>query len=177
LGDGNPGAANVTREIGIIGGLLVLAGDAGKGVLAILVARWLGIPEIGVLACGAAVVAGHMWSAFFGFRGGGGAATILGVFFILAPLEFAISLAIMAASVFLTRNFGLSVAIGLLPFPIILWAFRADAALIVMSVVLPLVLASKSARNWRGVVRDLARSRRWRDAVMARTRLTWRRKL
>lgn len=44
VGGGNVGALNVMREIGTAAGLAVFLADAAKGSLAVLVARWLGVP-------------------------------------------------------------------------------------------------------------------------------------
>ncbi|MDP3879239.1 MAG: glycerol-3-phosphate acyltransferase [Dehalococcoidales bacterium] len=168
LGDGNPGTANVMREVGIIPDLAVLLLDLGKGLLAVLVARWLGTDQIIVLICGIAAVAGHMWSLFLGLRGGGGAATTLGVFFALVPVEFSISFFIMAVTALLTRNFGFSVGVGLLPLPLILWAFGVDASLIIYSLVLTLLLTLRNGRDWPALLRKLAISAEWKEVIFKR---------
>jgi glycerol-3-phosphate acyltransferase PlsY len=148
LGNRNPGAGNVTREVGIPAGFAVLALDAGKGLLVIFIARWLETPDFIVLVCAVAAVVGHMWSVYYKFHGGGGAATTVGVLFTMMPLEFSISFIIMAVVLALTRNFALAMAIGVIPLPFILWAFGADAGLIVFSTYLPLLLAFKNIKNW-----------------------------
>ena len=89
MGSGNAGATNALRTQGKLFGLLVLVIDVLKGVL---VVRWLpaaALPLVpastGVsvatlqLTCGLAVVVGHVWPVWFGFRGGKGAATVVGV--------------------------------------------------------------------------------------------------
>ncbi|MBI2850283.1 MAG: glycerol-3-phosphate acyltransferase [Chloroflexi bacterium] len=168
LGDRNPGAANVIREVGIGPGLAVLLLDSGKGLVVIIIANSLGAPDILVLICGLAVVAGHMWSLFLGLRGGGGAATSLGVFFALAPREFSISFAIMVITVLLTRNFGFSVGVGLFPLPLILWAFGADVSLVIFSVALPLLLVIKNWKNWSPRIRKLVTSGDWKETIIDR---------
>ena len=78
-GSRNPGALNAYRVMGKRAGALVLAVDAGKGALAVVAGRLLGVPEIALyLAAGAAAV-GHNFSPFTGFRGGKGGATVLGI--------------------------------------------------------------------------------------------------
>jgi glycerol-3-phosphate acyltransferase PlsY len=94
LGSGNAGATNALRTQGKLFGLLVLIIDVAKGVL---VVHWLpaavlpGLAgDAGVsrewlrLACGLAVIVGHVYPVWFGFRGGKGAATVVGV---VAALE------------------------------------------------------------------------------------------
>lgn len=79
-GSGNTGATNVYRSLGVALGIIVLAGDALKGVLAALLGR-LVFPEAGIgeLVCGLAAIIGHNWSVYMRFRGGKGMATSLGV--------------------------------------------------------------------------------------------------
>ncbi len=85
-GSGNIGATNVARVVGLGPGLLVLLLDAGKGALAVLLARVLlpSAPFVQALA-GLAAVAGHVTSPWLGFRGGKGVATALGVLAVLVP--------------------------------------------------------------------------------------------
>ncbi|MCS7194351.1 MAG: glycerol-3-phosphate acyltransferase [Meiothermus sp.] len=79
-----PGASGAFRQLGAGWGLAVALGDILKGALAAYMstftqASW-GLPLVG-----AAVVAGHNWPVFFGFRGGGGIAPTLGFFVFLYP--------------------------------------------------------------------------------------------
>ena len=78
-GDGNAGAANVFRQIGARAGISVFLVDAGKGVLAVLIAQMAGLSLATVLFTGAAAVIGHNWPIFLGFRGGRGESTTIGV--------------------------------------------------------------------------------------------------
>ncbi|MDF2720899.1 MAG: rane protein [Paenibacillus sp.] len=81
-GSGNAGATNTLRVIGVGPAIAVLLLDAGKGILAVWVGKWLtagtDLSYIPVLA-GLAAIAGHNWPVFFQFRGGKGIATTIGV--------------------------------------------------------------------------------------------------
>ena len=89
LGSGNAGATNALRTQGKIFGLLVLVIDIAKGLFAVLWLPGAVLPQIGIdpqlprewlaLACGLAVIVGHVYPVWFGFRGGKGAATVVGV--------------------------------------------------------------------------------------------------
>ncbi|WP_221090148.1 glycerol-3-phosphate acyltransferase [Deinococcus aquaedulcis] len=79
-----PGGSGTFRQYGRRAAILVTALDIAKGALAALLARALA-PEWGWLAMGA-VVAGHCYPLFFGFRGGGGIAPLLGALLVLAPV-------------------------------------------------------------------------------------------
>ncbi|MEW5889920.1 MAG: glycerol-3-phosphate 1-O-acyltransferase PlsY [Pseudomonadota bacterium] len=88
-GSGNPGATNVLRTGNKLAALLTLLGDAGKGLVAVLLARALA-PQYGLAAsdialAGFAVFFGHLHSVFLGFRGGKGVATAAGVLFGFDP--------------------------------------------------------------------------------------------
>jgi glycerol-3-phosphate acyltransferase PlsY len=89
MGSGNAGATNAMRTQGKLFGFLVLVFDVGKGLLAVLWLPHTVLPGVGVdpdvsrewltLACGFAVIVGHVYPVWFGFRGGKGAATVVGV--------------------------------------------------------------------------------------------------
>ena len=108
-GSGNIGFSNVLRVLGWRPAALVLAADALKGLVPVLVGRWLlttwRVPEIDLwlLAVALAPILGHSFSIFIGFRGGRAVTTTTGVLFGLAPLGAAIAVAIWFALVGLTR--------------------------------------------------------------------------
>lgn len=82
-GSGNPGASNMLRSGRKDVAALTLLGDALKGLVAVWLALCLqSMFELGdgiVAMAAIAVVVGHMWPFFFGFKGGKGVATALGV--------------------------------------------------------------------------------------------------
>jgi glycerol-3-phosphate acyltransferase PlsY len=84
-GSKNPGATNLLRYGGKTAAALTLVGDILKGVVAILVARAF-TDDAAILALvGLAAFVGHLWPVFFGFHGGKGVATALGVWLALNP--------------------------------------------------------------------------------------------
>jgi acyl phosphate:glycerol-3-phosphate acyltransferase len=95
MGSGNAGATNALRTQGMLFGLSVFLIDIGKGVLAVLYlprAELHGIaidPQISrewlTMACGFAVIVGHVYPVWFAFRGGKGVATMVGVVGALEP--------------------------------------------------------------------------------------------
>ena len=84
-GSGNAGATNMLRSVGKKAAILTLLGDALKGVVAILFAIIVGAiaksadKSLLVQIAGILVVVGHTFPVFFGFKGGKGVATSLGV--------------------------------------------------------------------------------------------------
>jgi glycerol-3-phosphate acyltransferase PlsY len=96
MGSGNAGATNALRTQGKGFGSLVLLVDIAKGVAAVRWVPGLELPGVGIdahlsrewltLACGFAVILGHVYPVWFGFRGGKGVATVVGVIGALEPL-------------------------------------------------------------------------------------------
>jgi glycerol-3-phosphate acyltransferase PlsY len=84
IGSGNIGATNVLRTGNKRLALAVLLLDGGKGVAAVLLAWWVGGTEVALIAA-VAVVLGHMFPVWLGFKGGKAVATTLGVLLALSP--------------------------------------------------------------------------------------------
>ena len=97
FGSKNPGATNVLRTGKKLAAALTLLGDAAKGWLAVFLALKLGpgygVGEAGVAAVVLAVFLGHVYPVFFGFHGGKGVATALGI---LLALNVWLGLAVLA---------------------------------------------------------------------------------
>jgi len=85
-GSGNPGATNVLRIGGKKAAAITLLGDMLKGYVPVALAVAFGLDPVVVLAIGMAAFVGHLWPVFFGFSGGKGVATQLGVLFGLHPV-------------------------------------------------------------------------------------------
>lgn len=96
VGSGNVGGTNALRTQGKLFALGVVVVDVGKGVLAAGVIPGLDIPAVGIdpavdrrwltLSCAGAAVVGHVYPVWHRFRGGKGAATLVGAFGMLAPV-------------------------------------------------------------------------------------------
>ena len=83
IGSGNIGATNVLRTGNKLAAFLTLVLDAGKGGLAVLLARAItGSEDAAQLAGGLAFI-GHLYPAWIGFKGGKGVATFLGTLLVL----------------------------------------------------------------------------------------------
>jgi glycerol-3-phosphate acyltransferase PlsY len=95
MGSGNAGGTNALRTQGVLFALGVVIIDIGKGVIGAGVVPGLELPFVPVdplisrewltLCCAAAAVFGHVWPVYHRFRGGKGAATLVGTFTIIAP--------------------------------------------------------------------------------------------
>lgn len=111
-GSKNPGATNVLRSGNKVAAALTLLGDVLKGVIPVLLAQHYGasIPVI-ALVCIAAFM-GHLYPLFFGFKGGKGVATAIGVFIALSWKLFAVFAIIWILVAAVTRYSSLSALIA-----------------------------------------------------------------
>ena len=119
LGDNNPGAANVFRNVSPKAGLTVGVFDILKGVLAVLLVRSVTDSITLELMAGVAVVAGHNWPIHLGFRGGRGAATSVGVLLITVPL---VSIPVAAVSLIVlqfTKRATVALGVFLIAVPVL----------------------------------------------------------
>ena len=102
IGSGNIGATNVLRTGNRTAAALTLILDAGKGAIAVLVARAFFADDAVQMAAFGAFL-GHCFSVFAGFRGGKGVATFLGTALALAPLVGIGACLVWLAAAALTR--------------------------------------------------------------------------
>jgi len=103
-GSGNIGATNVLRTLGKKAAAATLLGDVAKGIIPVLIARWL-MPEDSsavYLAAGAAIL-GHDFSFLLHFKGGKGVATTVGALSALSPAVALLCLATWISVVAVTR--------------------------------------------------------------------------
>lgn len=92
-GSKNPGATNVWRVLGALPGVSTLILDTLKGLLPVLIARWM-FPGslLTIVFAGLAAIIGHNWSVFLLGKGGKGVATSAGVFLALLPKQTGLAL-------------------------------------------------------------------------------------
>lgn len=106
VGSNNPGATNVLRNGGKKAAAITLLGDLLKGLLPVLLARLLGIEDAGwLILIGIAAFLGHLYPAYYGFRGGKGVATAIGVFL---GVNFWGGLAFVATWLVMAKGFKIS---------------------------------------------------------------------
>lgn len=151
-GSGNPGATNMLRIGGKKAGVLALLGDLVKGVLPVLLAKWLATPETVVAATGLAAFLGHLYPVFFGFRGGKGVATTLGV---ALGLYWPVGLAALGTWLlvaFLFRISSLAALVATLLIPFYIWWLRPEPAFLLVSVIITALLYWRHRSNIRNLI-------------------------
>lgn len=142
LGSGNAGGTNALRTQGAAFAFWVMVIDIGKGVLA---AAWLPAVDLPLapvdpsidrtwlmVACATAVVIGHVYPVWYGFRGGKGAATLLGVLVGLAPAALAPALGVWLLVVMMSGYVGLATMLAVASFPIYVALTEPDGAAALM---------------------------------------------
>ena len=127
LGSGNAGGTNALRTQGWSFAVWVMIIDIGKGWLATGLLAPMDLPGIGIdpqvgrdwlaVACAAAVVLGHVYPVWYGFRGGKGAATLIGVLVGLQPAAVLPVFAVWLGTVMLTGFVGLGTMLSVASFP------------------------------------------------------------
>ena len=134
MGSGNAGGTNALRTQGWMFALGVVIIDVGKGVIGTGVVPGLELPFIGVdpnisrvwltLSCAAASVIGHVWPMWHQFRGGKGAATLVGTLIVLAPSIIAPVLAVWALVFVFSGYVGLATMTAGVTAPVVLAVTR-----------------------------------------------------
>jgi len=113
IGSGRTGGTNALRALGRGRAAIVVTGDLLKGAVPVLLARYVtgGDPLVEVL-CGAAAVAGAIWSVFAGFRSGRGVGTGVGTMLVIQPVAVLLATPVFIGVILLTRYVSLGSLIG-----------------------------------------------------------------
>lgn len=139
-GSRNPGATNVLRFGGKKAAGITLAGDFLKGLLPVLLARWVGLDETGLALTALAAFLGHLYPVFFGFEGGKGVATAFGAILGLSWMVALAALATWLTMAFVVRISSLAALTAAVLAPLFGWWFGLppayDAAILAMVLLL-----------------------------------------
>jgi glycerol-3-phosphate acyltransferase PlsY len=118
-GSGSSGARNVGRSLGRWAFVATMAGDIAKGAAAPALARATGSDPARTGIAAAAVVAGHVWPVYLGFRGGRGLTTALGAALAIDRRVALSAVAVAAASAPITRSFTTAGLVGTASAPLV----------------------------------------------------------
>jgi glycerol-3-phosphate acyltransferase PlsY len=134
-GSGNIGATNVMRTTGRAAGVLTLLLDIAKGYAAVWIAgRLTGQDVLWMSLAALAVMAGHAYPVFLGFKGGKAVASYVGAFLCLTPWALAAEVIIFVVVVARTRHISMGSIVGAATLPLAVW--------LVMKAPVPAVAAS-----------------------------------
>ena len=116
-GSGNAGGTNAFRTQGWAFALGTVLIDIGKGVAAVALMQWAGGDAVMQMLAVVLAVAGHVWPVFHGFRGGKGAATLVGGLVLLWPMALVPLLGVWLLVLLSTGYVGLSTVLAGLALP------------------------------------------------------------
>ena len=153
-GSGNPGATNMLRvSKDKRWAVATLAGDAGKGALAVALAFYVAGEPLSpagpspAVVAGVMVVIGHVWPVYYRFRGGKGVATLAGMMAVLNPVLLAMGLATWLLGYALYRRVSaasIAVAVAL---PLYAWAVHQGWDLVLAGFLLGAVIVYRHQEN------------------------------
>jgi len=104
VGSNNAGTLNTFRELGPWWALPVLLIDAGKGAIAVVLPALIGLPWWVVYITAVCVILGHNWPVLLKFRGGKGAASLIGICLAFVPLAGMVAAIPGVITIFLSKN-------------------------------------------------------------------------
>ncbi len=146
-GSGNPGATNVMRIGGKKAAIITLLGDALKGLLPVLLAKALGVDNLLLSGVVFAAFLGHLYPVFFGFKGGKGVATTLGL---TLGVTWMLGVAV-AATWFVVYKIGkissLSAIVAAVLTPVYVWFILGDLYLLMAFTAISIVLLWRHKTN------------------------------
>ncbi len=127
-GSGNIGATNVLRTTGRAAGVATLVLDIAKGFAAVWIAgRLTGHDPLWTSLAVLAVMAGHAYPVFLGFKGGKAVASCVGAFLCLTPVAIAATLVVFVAAVAWTRYISMGSIIASATLPLAVWILAKPA--------------------------------------------------
>lgn len=147
VGSGNPGATNILRQGNRTAALVTLLGDVLKGVVPVLIAHAFTADPIILASVAGTAFIGHLFPVYFGFRGGKGVATGLGVYL---GLYWPIGLSVIACWLVvaaITRYSSLAAIVASVLSPVFVAWWLPEPAYVVMAVVLAALLLWRHRTN------------------------------
>jgi glycerol-3-phosphate acyltransferase PlsY len=152
-GSNNPGATNVLRIGGKKAAAITLIGDMLKGYIPVQIAVLFSLNNNTVAFIAVAAFLGHLFPVFFGFKGGKGVATMLGICFGFSPwvgLATAVTWLFIAKVV---RISSLSALISMLLAPVYVWLFLpGNTAILLSCSAMTLILFWRHRSNIRNLI-------------------------
>lgn len=167
-GSRNAGTLNTYHRLGITGGLAVLAVDAGKGALAVLVPTLVDAPAWTIFATAPLVLIGHNWPVWLQFRGGKGAAVLLGLSLTLFPVVTAVCLITIALIMIIFRNVVLGAAMGYVLVSMALIIVGTEWQMVLLSILLTVLAGTTYLFGFRRQISALIQDKQWRRLLSFR---------
>jgi len=151
-GSNNPGATNVLRIGGKKAAAITLAGDFLKGAIPVFIARVLHADDLALALTGLGAFLGHLYPVFFGFKGGKGVATGLGVLLGWSWIALGLTAATWLLMALLFRYSSLSALIAFLMAPAYLAYTEEKRSLVAAMIVIAVFSYWRHRRNIRNLL-------------------------
>lgn len=151
-GSKNPGATNVLRIGNKKAAAITLFGDFLKGLIPVLIGRLLEAEPLVLALIAMAAFLGHLYPLFFGFKGGKGVATALGV---ILGLSWQVALAALLTWLIMAKVFkisSLSALTAAVLTPLYCWLLTPQLEYMVMLSVMSLLLIWRHRSNIQNLV-------------------------
>lgn len=147
VGSKNPGATNVLRLGGKKAAAITLIGDLLKGLLPVLIAKYLEFNNSIIIVVGVAAFLGHLYPVFYNFKGGKGVATAIGVYLGINLLAALITIAIWFISAKLLKFSSLAALIATLLAPVIFYMIAKDTSIALGLTIITILIYWRHKKN------------------------------
>ena len=152
-GSGNPGATNVLRFGGKKAAAITLFGDMVKGLIPVLVVKYLDTSAVTLSLVGLAAFLGHLYPVFFQFKGGKGVATMLGV---LLGFSWWVGLATIGTWLFMAKVVkisSLSALVATALAPVYVWYWFNTNISIAVTIIMTVILFWRHRSNITNMIK------------------------
>ena len=146
-GSKNPGATNVLRLGGKKAAAITLAGDMLKGLIPVAIVVLAGFSNEVIAVTGIAAFLGHLYPVFYGFKGGKGVATMLGVLIGTHWLVGLGTIGIWLAMAFTFKISSLSALVATACAPLLVWYITDSPAITTTTAMMTLLLFWRHRSN------------------------------
>jgi glycerol-3-phosphate acyltransferase PlsY len=151
-GSRNPGATNVLRIAGKGPAAVTLLGDSAKGLVPVLLGHALGLDATWLAAIALAAFLGHLYPLYYGFEGGKGVATFIGVTLALNPWLGASFIGIWLLVAVALRWSSLAALVATACMPLVSWYLQAPSAAVALVGVMAVLVFWRHQGNIRNLL-------------------------
>ncbi len=147
VGSKNPGATNVLRYAGKKAAFFTLFGDILKGIVPVAIGHALNLDWQWLGLIGLAALLGHIYPIYYGFKGGKGVATALGIYIALQPIVGIVVILTWMVSALIFNISSLSALIATLLAPLYFFWVTDSIALFLILVAITTVIYWRHRTN------------------------------
>lgn len=152
VGSKNPGATNVLRHAGKTAAAITLLGDSLKGLIPVAIGHALGLSWGWLGLIGLAALLGHIYPIYYGFKGGKGVATAIGLYIGLHPLVGLIVILSWLAMAFAFNISSLSALIATLLAPLYFYWVTGSVPLLIALIAITTIIYWRHRSNIKNIL-------------------------